>query len=361
MVDLKSYIDYDLYMWLQMIPNKHIFFDKLDKELCVAYSNITDKNYIISFDIEFLNYINNKKKYEKYTTNTFRNTKALKIIREMGGIVFSKYENDWYLIAFFHFNIDTKINKSKIFLLTHEYSTINDDTINKVIKLEEKLLPHYKYINQNTYDNLFLKSKKEIFHELYSNNLIKLFISKKKINNLINENNYNKFIKTLKKITFLINGYILEKNNLLDELNSFNKINELILNDEAHNTRYIDKLHLTGFLKLLNKIFLNSYLITKGIEDFKAIKNHSILFNINIDASLYSYYDIAKHNEKIFNLCKTAELKSSFDCLTTKKLTDKYYIFYEKLKKFIKIKAHNPLVDALFTLILFNIFINDDF
>ena len=107
---------------------------------------------------------------------------------------------------------------------------------------------------------------------------------------------------------------------------------------------------------LLNDILLNSHLIIKGREDLKAIKNHTLLYDIKTNVELYKFSDIALYNDKLLTICNTAELKKSYDCLHDKKLTNKYLIYYNKLKQNIEIKAHNPLVDAVLTLIIFNIF-----
>ena len=328
--DIKNYIDIDIYNFLKTINDKNIFFDILNDKLQKLYDNITTKNYIISFDIEFLRY-----NYDKININ---------YIFEIGGIIIHKYKNKWYLISFFHYNIKPHLINDDMFIQNSEYCTISNETYNKVKKLENKLLPHliYKRIDLNEI----------IINDLMNNNLINLLLSKNKLINIINNNNYDKFIKELKKILFKINGNFLKKNHLNYEYYLYNEINNLIFNDKDINYRYIKNIKKN--LLLLKKIINNGYSIVKGIEDFNVIKNHLNLFNIDFNINDNYYYDIAKYNNELYNICNSAELKKSFICLINKKIIDENDDIYIKLKNNIYMKAHNPLVDSLMTLIIFN-------
>jgi hypothetical protein len=128
--------------WLNIIPNKKIIKIKLDNDIINIFNKITTLNYIISFDVEFMRFV-------------IKN-EQVKTINEMGGIIFMKVNNDWYLDSIFHFNLLPLVkNISQYYLLTSEYNTLSKKTYQKIIKNEKLLLPEYK-INKKNYKNLLL-------------------------------------------------------------------------------------------------------------------------------------------------------------------------------------------------------------
>ena len=327
LIKIKKYIDNNIYNLLKNITDKNILFTLVNDNLQYLYSNLTNKNYIFIFDIEFINYLIDKINYN--------------YIFEIGGIIIHKYNNKWYIIAFFNYNIKPIYVDNNMYLLNSEYSTISNETYNKIKKYEFKLLPH----------NIYTDIKNINIDELFKNKLVNKFLSKDKIYKLYKDKNYKKIHKELKQIIFKINGNNLLNNKLKYEFNLYNKINNLILNDPDINNRYVDK--IKNNLILLKKIIINGYSIVKGTEDFKAITNTFNIYNIK-QIQFIDYFDIAKFNKELYELCNSAELKNTFDCLMQKKLISYNDDIYLELKKYKYIKAHNPLVDSFMTLIIFN-------
>jgi hypothetical protein len=167
----------------------------------------------------------------------------------------------------------------------------------------------------------------------------------------LNELDYEIIRKRINKLNFFIKGYDLIK--YPKEYNLFKTNIHLILNDKDVKNREIDD--SKKFIYLTNKIFSSSYLIVKGEEDIKSLKNHSILLKENYNQSL-KYFDIAQHNKILFDKCDSAELEKTYICLQKMNLTQKYNKYSDIINKFIKMKAHNPLTDAYYTWVIFNIF-----
>jgi hypothetical protein len=306
--------------WINLIPNKKLIGIKLDDKLSKKYNKLTNLKYIISFDIEFL----------KYSVDN----RQIQTIHELGGLLLEKKEA-WYLMYIFHFNlIPIYKNIKQYYLLTSSYNTVSEDTLKKVIEIEKKLLP----------ENI-IKSLDDI-NILKTNKIIKRYLPSKI---LINPD-FNFIKKKIGKIKHQIKGSDL--NGIEYEL--FKKSIELILNDHDSLSRQIKECDQIKFLNLTNKLFSKSYLIVKGLEDIKAFKNHLLLLKQN-STKLVNYFDIARYNEMLFKKCNSAELEKTFICLENLKLTNNYDKFKEIIMIFTKMKAHNPLVDAYYTWIIFNI------
>ena len=307
--------------WLDLISNKQTFDIKLSDELSNAYNKQTKLNYIISFDVEFLKYFIKGHQYQT--------------IREMGGLILEKRLNEWFLICIFHFNLSPLIkNINQYYLVTTTYATISDETYKKANEIEKQLLPEYNYE--------LLESKKYL-----SNNKIQELLELKKTD-------FDKFIKRVGKIKHSIKGDDLIK--YKKDYNLFKELINLILNDPDTLDRQIniDKQNL--FINLTNELFSNSLLIIKGMEDIKSLKNHTLLLkqkSINIKYM----FDIAKYNDLLFKKCNSAELEKTYICLAKLNFTNKYSAFLKIIEDFTNLKAHNPLVDAYYTWIIFNIFI----
>ena len=312
--------------WLNMIPNKEIVNFKLDDYLSIELDKITKLKYIISFDVEFIRYVI---KYNQVQT-----------INEMGGIIFFKIDNNWYLHSIFHLNLVPLINNiNQYYLLTSNYNTITDDTYDQVINNEKMLLPEYK-INEKNYKEIMLNDP-----------IINLYIKPKKTELLLKNNNYVVIKNKVTKIKYMIKGYDLIK--LPKEYKLFTKNIKLILNDTDVKSRQI--IETNNFIKLTNKLFSTSFLIVKGLEDIKALKNHTILLKENYIV-LKHFFDISKYNDILFNKCNSAKLEDSYFCLQKMNLLDDYNKYHDIINKFTKMKAHNPLVDAYYTFIIFIIF-----
>lgn len=310
--------------WLNLIHMKKILNVKIDNKLAIKYNKLTNLNYIISFDIEFIRYaINNRQ---------------VQTIHELGGLILEKKNNNWYLICLFHFNLIPLINNIKqYYLLTSNYNTLTDTTTNKVIAIENELLP----------ENLILT--KNDLKLLNTNRIINRYLSKNKIEEL-KKQPFEIIKKKISKIEFMIKGSDLNEKDYELFKNSIN----LILNDPDVLSREINKKNEKKFIQLTNELFANSFLIVKGLEDIKALKNHSLMLNEK-SLKLVNYFDIAKYNNILFKKCDSAELEKTYLCLDKLKLTKPYELYHNIINDFTKLKPHNPLVDAYYTWILFNI------
>lgn len=310
--------------WLDLILNKKTYQIKLDDNIKNKFNKLTFLKYIISFDVEFIRYV------IEY--------KQIQTINEMGGIIFIRINNEWYLHAIFHLNLIPIIeNINQYYLLTSNYNTITEKTYNKVINNEKLLLPEYK-INENNYKEILLNDP-----------IINLYIKPKEINLLLKKD-YKIIKKKVEQIKFMIKGNDLL--NLPNKYNLFIKNINLILNDKKVKKRQVTKTN--DFIKLTNKLFSISFLIVKGIEDIKALKNHTILLKQKY-ILLTNFFDIAIYNKLLFNKCNSAKLEETYFCLKKMNLLNNYEKYNKIINKFTEFKAHNPLVDAYYTFIIFMI------
>ena len=81
-----------------------------------------------------------------------------------------------------------------------------------------------------------------------------------------------------------------------------------------------------------------------------------VVFVIDTGFVKLKYFDIAQHNKILFDKCDSAELEKTYLCLQKMNLTQKYNKYSDIINKFTKMKAHNPLTDAYYTWVIFNIF-----
>jgi len=323
--------------WISLIPKKVFINKKIDKSLSNKYDKITNLPYIISFDIEFINY-NNIRIIPKQriqptqpTQTKHNNYERLQTIHELGGLIFEKKNDGWYLTYLFHFNLIPIIkNIKQYYLLTSQYNTLSNKTLEKVVELEKQLLPENININLLG-ENRIIKRYLPYYKKFTDINILK---------------------KKISKIKYMIKGTDLSK----PDYELFKKIITLILNDKDSIQREINKDKQNIFIKLTNELFSKSYLIVKGVEDIKALKNHTILLNEE-PVKLTNYFDIAIFNEQLFKKCNSAELEKTFICLEKLNKTQLYNDYYQHIKTFTNLKAHNPLVDAYYTWVIFNIYL----
>jgi hypothetical protein len=283
----------DIDLWLNYITNKKKISIKLDDDLNDFYNKQTNLNYIISFDIEFI--------------RLSRNNQQLQTVNEMGGIIFCKINNFWYLNYLFHFNLPPQHKHiNELYLMMTKYNTLSKKTEKKNIELENKLLDYFK-------PSILTKKNK--------------------------------------KYCFKINGYSL-KDKIKHDL--FVKIINNIFNDKEYKKRLI--IDDVNFMKLTVKLFNKSFLIVKGEEDFKALNNQLVLLNVKKKFIFKNYFDIAFFNNFLFKKCGSAELEKSYYCLENLGFTKTFNKYLEIIITFTKLKAHNPLIDSYLTWIIYNIF-----
>jgi hypothetical protein len=87
----------------------------------------------------------------------------------------------------------------------------------------------------------------------------------------------------------------------------------------------------------------------------KALKNHTILLKQNY-IILKFFFDISKYNKILFDKCNSAKLEDTYLCLKKMNLFNDYNKYYDIINEFSEMKAHNPLVDAYYTFIIFLVF-----
>jgi len=308
--------------WLSFIPLKKIINIGLNNKLTEIYNKKTKLNYIISFDVEFIRYlIKNEQKQN---------------IHEMGGIILIKKNNKWYLYCIFHFNLKPLItNINQYYFLKSLYNTVSDKTNKKLIKIENKILPEN---NINNFEKM---------------NITKIYLSKTKINKLVllRCTDNEKLEKKLGKIKHMIKGSDLIK---YPEYDLFKKSIYLINNDKEVLKRQIN--YQNKFINLTNLLFSKSLLIVKGKEDINALKNHTLMLNEKY-IELNNIVDIAEYNDILHKKCNSAELEKTYYCLSNLNFTNDYKSYLKIIKDFTNLKAHNPLVDAYYTWIIYNIFL----
>jgi hypothetical protein len=182
-----------------------------------------------------------------------------------------------------------------------------------------------------------------------------MYLSEKKIKNLIKfrEKSFEKFIKELGRIVHLIKGSDLIR--FTQEYNLFKDIINTILNDANTIDRRIKEDEQIKFINNTNQLFNKSYLIVKGLEDLKALKNNTILLNQR-PIERFTFFDIASYNNISLKKCGSAELEKTYICLSKLNLIEEYQKYLKIIQDFTKLKAHNPLVDAYYTWIIFNVF-----
>ena len=199
--------------WISLIPKKVFINKKIDKSLSNKYDEITDLPYIISFDIEFINYNNvriipKQREQPVQPTQTKQNNyERLQTIHELGGLIFEKKNDGWYLTYLFHFNLIHLVkNIKQYYLLTSQYNTLSNNTLEKVIELEKQLLPENININLLG-ENRIIKRYLPYYKKFTDINILK---------------------KKISKIKYMIKGHDLSK----PDYELFKKIITLILNDK---------------------------------------------------------------------------------------------------------------------------------
>lgn len=312
--------------WLHLIENKENVNIKLDSDISNLFNKLTKLKYIICFDVEFLRYV------IKY--------KQIQTIHEMGGIIFLNINNEWYLYSIFHLNLVPILkNINQYYLLTSNYNTTSDDTNKQLIENEKILLPEHK-INESNYEEI-----------LSTDPIIKLYIKPKELNILLKNKNIDIIKRKIEKIKYMIKGYDLMRLTKAHKL--FIENVNLILHDSDSKAREIKETN--KFINLTNQLFSQSYLIVKGLEDIKALKNHTILLKENY-IILKHIFDISKYNNILFEMCNSARLEETYICIKNMNLLDNYQKYFNVINNFTAMKAHNPLVDAYYTFIIFIIF-----
>lgn len=348
------------------------------------------KPFSICLDIEFQTAIieNNNNKYIISKNNLGDDT--AKFIRELGLIFFINEPaplNNWYYIGYIFVNFPqlTKYNfpEKNISLIKSTYSTITTES-KKQMESNEKLFRLDTKLDILLNRSIFQNNKKEynqeidlITRDLQENILFQLFMKESLkntvINNILELKKIRKYpeaeaqIKFIKKALFRIQFDIYGKYLIGKYYEVFSKTNKLYWNNALVKDRVkFIKNNEKLFLSSLNILCGSAILVIKGQMDIISIKN---MFNLIFDISgfdniiLDKYYDIETFNGISDYLFGGSQLKDTYQGLIQTKTYNKYAksIFDEIKNNIVNNnsqvdKAHNPVMDCLFTIIVAVIF-----
>lgn len=293
-------------------------------------SNLFKTKYLGILDIEFQ--INQDTKQNAY-------------ILELGIIIYEK-DND-IPIYINHVNFPL-LKETNLRLLNTKYCTTTNETDQKMKDVEKEFQINIKDIES-------IKNKSELITFIPDKN------TKKKLRDIIKTNSlnysdteYTKMQKVIDKLSFN-----LFKNRLPPKYKQwYNQMINLYLNDPDVKQRTINP---QNYLNLLKNYFKDITIVHKEDMDFIAINNDLKKYNVRIQNSIM-HNDIASYNQVLINKYGTAKLYESYlylkrdyiDNAKNNELMKFDEILREKLKeKMPIIKAHNPLSDTYFTIIVF--------
>ena len=291
-------------------------------------SKLFNTKYLCILDIEFQINLDNKQ-------NAY--------ILELGIIIYEK-DND-IPIFIDHVNFPL-MHDTNLRLINTKYCTTLPETELKMKELEKEFQINLKDIES-------IKNKSELISFIPDKNTKKKLKEIIKTNNMnYSENEYIRMQKIIDKMSF--NFF---KNRLPDKYKKiYNNIIDLYLNDPSVKQRIINPYN---YLNILKNYFKDITIIHKEDMDFIALNNDLKKYNVKITNQV-QHKDIADYNNILINKYGTAKLYESYlflyndyvDKIPELKKFDT--ILREKLKdKLPIIKAHNPLSDAYFTIIVF--------
>ena len=297
---------------------------KISSKINNILNLVSNKEYITCFDCEFQSYLLDNNKYIGERISIGNKSYHIKsFVLEMGGILLKKKGRQWYIIGEFMFNNPILINvERKMF----NYQTVR------------VLIPEYINTGKST-----MKRINKYFNNILSS------IDKTKFRNTFDVKSETKFR--------LFGSFFRNENNFLKKYDSKKmfeyhvKIIEDYIRDTKHRT--YDLVEISSFYIDISKY---STLIVKGNRDIESIKNIITLTNYKYSTRFSIRYinkvDIETFNN-IFKI-KTGNAKLENNYKSILKTGDPMIkTFVKELEKIHSMKkAHNPLVDALFTLVV---------
>ena len=280
-------------------------------------------------------------KYLVFLDIEFQTINHQPYILELGIIIFERNIDKPVLID--HVNFPLLVNENLRVLLS-KYCTVSEKTEIEMKKLEKML-----HIDINNINSII--ENKDLIQFIPDKNVKKML--KEVVNsNTINIENPEKIQKIIDQMYF--NMYKNRLNNKYRLL--YDQIINLYKNDELVKKRLINPYN---YLNTLKPYFNEMTLIHKEGMDIIAINNDLKKYNVKIHKSIL-HKDIAVYNNIFKERYNTAKLYESYIHLKNNYYEkyldlqhfDKNLIKYLK-DKMDKIKAHNPLSDAYFTIIIF--------
>ena len=338
---------------------------------------------IVTFDIEFHNLVENENSIYQ---GTLKNNKfVVPFIREIGMIILVKNNNgQWVLLGNIFVNFNNDYLSNNIIYVLSKYASVNDDTrhnmekndtyfnilesINQIMeenkKEENKKEENKKEENKKNNGSEITKEIKKILKKPFIKNTLgkhnystlKIFIGY--LPNVENINDKKKLNQTINNIKTIIKDvpYSITRNSLtLTESKLFDNQMNLYYKDAQVKKRTITKNHENELFVLLSQIDKYSCYLVKGKMDIYAIKNHYYLLNNTKCQIQFNYiYDIEIFNKFSHDKYGSAQLEKTFYGISKTELYTKYLesFFDNILNNFEDKRAHNPLTDSLYTLMI---------
>ena len=410
-----------------------IFYNKINNYFC--FLNTKEINRILIFDYDSNLILYHKKLFEKnidiikYVYFNKKNDKILYLFTKNGKIIIFNYSNENYkILEFFTINKDLNISNIKIkeynnnflilsFLYNNQINIflLNEIMNKNIIKIDfEKidLIYNFKIIDNHIFiyyiekkniniikieinvneidyfeDNyekyiefqnkIEIKSKKNIFNNIFNNSQISYMNIDNKNNILLGQNdgiiNYYKYdiLNENLILLFIIKSHFLSINYLsfinenlifsssnsqeikIFDVNNCNNLNIIFENENNNNNKYFETIKNKFNYNNKNFNFLASFsLFQQSFENAKIfgenfqIKNN-IEDNYNIEDLLYTYYNNKQLNEK------SAEILINYEIEKNKKVDknnvlDNLYYFLNLIKKEKEFKNKNPNIENIF-------------
>lgn len=346
------------------------FIEIKENMILKALNNINNyKSILICMDAEFQSSISN-----------------MKYIKELGSLFFirDKFGIFYYIGSIFvNFNsiVEYNIDISNLRPLYSTYCTVTPETL-KEMEVNEKVFKLENIIEPLEDKNLFKTQKKyiqkvdSILLEL-NNNYIYKYVLNEHSKNSINTNfdylkkaeTYNDVLKEinyikrkLMKLKFDIYGVHLQNTDLYI---NFLKTHELYWSDTLVKERVKLMSDKNLFFELFTKISENTLFVVKGIQDFVAFNNTVNLLKHDTLPNFDNSYDIETFNGLSNYLYASSQLENTYKNIIKTKVYKKFAKkIFDSIIKTIGNKAHNPVVDSLFTIIVavtINIGLNEYF
>jgi len=380
----------DLVNFINLTKSKYLCYQQINLPQS-GHKLLSNKDYTLIWDCEFQ--VLKKPKYinSKLLITEFLDTEVVRCISELGLILLININKQIYIAGLFHLGfLNNRFDNSLDNYLPfyNEYMSVLSHNKNKIINLEKKIYPHL--ILESMWSN-FKKNKDATMLSKSLINLTKHFLVKSnksilfKLKTLLNElieylevNNMSESENIIKKVIVALKSLIYLK--LIKSYNKkvqFEQIMKIYFEDKYIKSILVDVYNHNMVISSFYNLVINNrgINIIKGGEDIKAIINHYYMLNYKTYNSSYkiqdiksiirsiNIIDIAEYNSEIYKKCGSAKLLESYECL----INDKNYIHEESnkvstkiLNKFMdnEIRAHNPLVDAYYTLNVFVMFNN---
>lgn len=346
-----------------------------------AFYNINNyKPLTICLDIEFQSIFSETENlYNEYILID----DIVRFIRELGALFFIRDVNmKLYYIGYIFIGFKSleefKCDSNYIKLIGSKFSTVSNKTKNNMVKIESTftveniMTPLY---NENIFDQhkKWVKLVDNVVGQLNDNYLIKKFIADEMRNNIIRTvisfKNMAKYKDVAIKLKYIerqlskVQHQVYRKSLIKNDQDVFDRIHNLYWSDKEVRERVnVMSDNYSKFMNLFRGLESQAILVLKGKMDIVALKNSCRLVTGSDFLSLSNYYDIETFNGFSSLHFKSSQLENTFIGLSKLKEYNTVKPFFDKIFKSVGNKAHNPVVDSLFTIIvavMINIVLNN--